>query len=82
MLESVFYEVYYKETPTQVLSGEICELLRTPILYFNECLWKFQIFFSGQYIPVWYTPTNHEQCIFIVHDSADRKKTKQFSTTI
>ena len=31
-------------------------------LYFNECLWAFQIFYSWQYIPVWYTPTIHEQC--------------------
>ena len=24
------------------------------LLYFKECLWIFQIFYSGKYIPVWY----------------------------
>ena len=39
------------------------------ILYFNECLLIFQFFYSGQYIPVWYTPINHEYGDFIKYDS-------------
>ena len=42
----------------------------------------FQDFYFGQYIPVWYTPVNHEQDIFIVYNSDDKDRTKQFSTTI
>ena len=33
-------------------------------------------------IPVWYTPTNHGHCIFIIYDSAERVRTKQFLRTI
>ena len=45
-------------------------------------LWIFQIFYSGQCIPGSYTSTNHKQCTLIIYDSAGRKRTKQFSTSI
>ena len=42
----------------------------------------FQVFYSEQYITAWYTAANHEQCIFIIYDSAGTIRTKQFSTSI
>ena len=48
---------------------------------FKKNLWIFQNFYLGQCIP-WYTPINHEQCIFIIYGSADRERVKQFSATI
>ena len=57
-----------------ILYGELLNS-SSRILYFNEYLWIFQVFCSGQYISLWYTPVNNEQCIIIIYDSAGRKKT-------
>ena len=31
-----------------------------------KVFWTFQDFYLEQYITIWYTPINHEQCIFII----------------
>ena len=49
---------------------------------FNEYLRIFQIFYSVQYILVWYTTINHEHHAFTTYDSVCWERTKQFSTTI
>ena len=46
------------------------------------CICIFQIFYSGQYIPAWYTPTNLEEWIFIIYESAGRDTARQFSASI
>ena len=74
-----------KNSSDQLFLGTLREKLlnsTSRLFYFNECLWTFQIFFCGRYIPVWYIPKNHELCIFIIYNSAGRERTKQFSTTI
>ena len=53
------------------------------ILYFNECVWVFQIFYYRQYIPVWYTPINYGHAsILYMPQQALRERTKQFSPAI
>ena len=65
----------------RIFQEELLKSTSSRLQQFNECLLTFQVFFLQAIYPSWYTSTKHEQCIFIIYDSAGRERTR-FSTTI